>query len=54
MKTTNKKTKKPIPTTISGMAYITVTGHVRYTTCDKNKPLPSDFKAWVLAKEKAQ
>jgi len=49
-KPATKEVKKPIPTSISAVAYITQTGHVRYTTCDKNKPLPSDFKAWVAEK----
>ncbi len=41
-----EKNKKPIPLNVSGVAYITVTGCVRYCTTGRGLPFPNDFKVW--------
>ena len=38
--------KKPIPTTISAVAYISKDGFIRYCTSGLNVRLPDDFKEW--------
>ncbi len=39
-----QKNKKPIPLNISGVAYVTVDGFVRYLTAGPGIPLPADFE----------
>jgi len=50
-KPATKEVKKPIPTDISGLAYITKTGGIRYARSGKDLDKPKDFKSWVQAAE---
>lgn len=39
--------KRPIPTNVSAVAYITIDGFVRYTVTGADRELPKDFKEWM-------
>lgn len=43
----NQPAKQPIPRDVSGVAYVTNDGLLKYCTTGEGRELPKDFKEWA-------